>query len=565
MTATSDLEASTRTNGEDRVPESFTAASIDGAATGTWQPGRVIAGRYRLDSPVGAGAMGVVWRAADLRLDRTVAVKQLLVPAGCAPEEIPQVRQQLFREARIAARLKHPQAVAVYDVTTDDDHQPVLVMEYVASQSLADVLIDRGALAPEQVARIGAETAAALNAAHEAGIVHRDVKPANILLPEAGDGASEPGSGTIKITDFGLASITGDGRGGGSGRVTGTPAFLAPETARGEPHTPASDVFSLGATLYAALEGTPPFGSLDDAATQLQRVAYGRAKPPRHAGPLTRPLLAMLHEDPTARPTMSQVAQVLTQVTSPEPRTLIQTKAPRRRRAAVALVAVLGIGLLGLLVTMLLTDDGTSSAANPAGPPSSHSTETPPPAVTDPVQLQQTVTDYYTLLADDPGRAWDLLGPALRDQNRDQYEENWSNAEDIRILGAPEVSGNTVVVDIEYTLDSGDRVRETHQHTMLTMDGTVLINTDDVLSTQVVKDGDGQTPQREDDPADDHNDATPLPPPPPAPHDSPGDQPADADKHGPGGEGGKKPGAKPVVDPGDGGPSGDLSGRPSRH
>lgn len=265
-----------------------------------WGVARVVAGRYLLRAAVGAGGMGVVWRADDLRLNREVALKRLRLPPGLSPDEAAWERQRVFREGRIAARLQHPNAVAVFDVTADDAGEPMLVLEYLPSRSLAAVLDDHATLSPGRVARIGAAVASALAAAHAAGVVHRDVKPGNILLVLDGD---------AKITDFGLSHVAGDVS--ADGLVAGTPAFLAPESARGEPPSPESDVFSLGATLYAALEGDPPFGRVDDPLAQLELVADGQAPPPRRAGALTRVLTDMLRDDPAARPTMSQVADVL--------------------------------------------------------------------------------------------------------------------------------------------------------------------------------------------------------------------------------------------------------------
>ena len=258
---------------------------------------RLVAGRYRLEHPVGEGGMGVVWRAVDERLDRVVAVKQLRVPTAVGSRHAEQARQRVLREARIAARLQHPNAVGVHDVT-DDANGPVLVMEYLPSRSLSDVLAERTALPPQDVARIGAPAAAALAAAHAAGIVHRDVKPGNILLGH---------DGITKITDFGISHAAGDVTVTSTG-LLGTPAFLAPEVARGEAPSPASDVFSLGATLYAAVDGAPPFGTSDNPIAQLHRVAGGGAPPPRHAGPLTGLLAEMLRDEPTSRPSMARVA-----------------------------------------------------------------------------------------------------------------------------------------------------------------------------------------------------------------------------------------------------------------
>ncbi|WP_298179190.1 serine/threonine protein kinase [Saccharomonospora sp.] len=261
----------------------------------------LIAGRYRLENQIGSGAMGVVWRAIDIRLDRPVAVKQLLLPPGLNDTETEKARQRAAREGRIAARLQHPNAISVYNVV-DHDGQPVLVMEYLPSRSLSDVLEERVTLPPQDVARIGAQVAAALTAAHGAGVIHRDVKPGNILLAE---------DGTAKITDFGISRAAGDVTLTSTGLLAGTPAFLSPETARGSEPGPAGDVFSLGATLYAAVEGRPPFENPGNEIAMLHVVAAGNIIPPRQAGELDAPLRSMLQSEPHTRPTMAQVEETL--------------------------------------------------------------------------------------------------------------------------------------------------------------------------------------------------------------------------------------------------------------
>jgi serine/threonine protein kinase len=268
-------------------------------------PGRLVAGRYRLLSQIGGGGMGTVWLAQDELLGRHVAIKQVLSPATVSPQESDQQRQRALREGRIAARLSHPHAISVYDVALEQG-QPWLVMEYLPSRSLAAVLMEDGVLRVGLVAQIGAQVADALAATHAAGIVHRDVKPANILIGQGGRV-----EGLVKITDFGISHASGDVTLTQTGQITGTPAFLSPEVAQGRPMTEASDVFSLGATLYACLEGQPPFGMEENALGMLHRVAGGEIIPPQRAGFLREPLLRMLAADPADRPTMAEVRDEL--------------------------------------------------------------------------------------------------------------------------------------------------------------------------------------------------------------------------------------------------------------
>jgi serine/threonine protein kinase len=257
---------------------------------------RLIAGRYRITDPIGSGAMGVVWRGTDVRLRRTVAVKQLLLAPGLSRSAAIEARLRAMREGRIAARLHHPNAITVFDVA-EEDGQPWLVMEYMNAPSLAAKLSGKRTLAPTEVAKIGAQAAGALAAAHDAGIMHRDVKPANILV---GD------DGTVKITDFGISRAVGDVTVTATGFLAGTPAYLAPEVARGENPEPASDVFALGSTLYAAVEGSPPFGEGDNPLAVLDAVARGEIPPPRQAGALGPVLLRLLAPTIDARPTMRE-------------------------------------------------------------------------------------------------------------------------------------------------------------------------------------------------------------------------------------------------------------------
>src|SRR5579875_1282777 len=248
--------------------------------------------------------MGSVWEAWDERLQRKVALKKLDVQPGLSEQDAAMIRDRALREARITARLHHPHAVPVYDVV-DDDGQPCLVMQLVPSRSLSTIVRSEGALPVARVARIGAEVASALAAAHEAGIVHRDVKPGNVLIDDAG---------AAKLTDFGISHALGDVTLTSTGMVTGTPAYLAPEAARGEPAGFPADVFALGATLTTALEGTPPVGNSDNPIAVLHRVASGQVNRPEQTSPLTTLLHHMLALDPAARPAMADVAAELERI-----------------------------------------------------------------------------------------------------------------------------------------------------------------------------------------------------------------------------------------------------------
>jgi serine/threonine protein kinase len=264
-------------------------------------PNTLIAGRYRLINRLATGGMGSVWEAWDELLQRPVAVKQLLLQPELNDADAQLASSRAMREARITARLHHPHAVPVYDIV-EQDGRPCLIMQYLPSKSLQALLNDKGVLTAPVVARIGAEVASALAAAHDAGIVHRDVKPGNVLITE---------DGLAKLTDFGVSHAVGDVNLTSTGMVTGTPAFLAPEVARGAISAFPADVFSLGSTLYAALEGTPPFGTDQNPMAVLHKVASGQVIPPRRSGPLAPLLLRMLAPDPADRPPMIEVARNL--------------------------------------------------------------------------------------------------------------------------------------------------------------------------------------------------------------------------------------------------------------
>ena len=262
---------------------------------------QLIAGRYRLVARVGSGAMGVVWRAEDELLGRLVALKQVRLPGGVDDETRDLAYRRVMREGRLFARLHHAHAIAVFDVV-DHDAQPWLVMEYLPSQSLSEAVAAHGVLSPAAAARVGHQIAAALTAAHEAGIVHRDVKPGNVLLGP---------DGVVKVTDFGVSRAIDEPTITSNGMIAGTPAFLAPEVARGADADFRSDVYSLGSTIYAAVEGRPPFGLDENALAQLHHVATGDYSPPQRAGSLTSLLERLLADDPARRPEMHQVRDEL--------------------------------------------------------------------------------------------------------------------------------------------------------------------------------------------------------------------------------------------------------------
>ncbi|WP_206612281.1 serine/threonine-protein kinase [Prescottella agglutinans] len=267
-----------------------------------------MAGRYRLRSKLGGGGMGAVWLAHDTLLDREVAVKQVTSTTGLSDAEAREIRDRALREGRNAAQLSHDHAIAMYDVAVESG-EPWLVMEYLPSRSLAEAMNLVDTLPPLEVAQIGAQIAAALTDAHAAGILHRDIKPGNILVADRGDAL-----GIVKISDFGIARAKGDAPSGKAGVITGTPAYFAPEVARGDDPTEASDVFSLGATLYTVVEGQPPFGLDSDPIALLHRVAKAEIYRPSLSGPLTDTLLHMLEPDPTRRPTMAQARDALAAV-----------------------------------------------------------------------------------------------------------------------------------------------------------------------------------------------------------------------------------------------------------
>ncbi|MEU7751074.1 protein kinase [Micromonospora sp. NPDC049171] len=260
---------------------------------------QLVADRYRLLSPLGQGGMGRVWKARDEVLHRDVAIKELVPPPGLTDEERREMRERSLREARAIARLNHANVVRIFDVLrTDGD--PWIVMEYVASKSLQDTLAEDGPVSVARTVEIGLGVLGALSAAHKAGVMHRDVKPGNVLLGE---------DGRVVLTDFGLATIPGDPNVTRTGMVLGSPAYISPERARDGTAGPEADLWSLGATLYAAVEGKSPYARPSAIGT-LAALATEPIPPPKNAGPLKAVLNGLLRKDPNERIT-AEVAERL--------------------------------------------------------------------------------------------------------------------------------------------------------------------------------------------------------------------------------------------------------------
>ncbi|MEU3946072.1 protein kinase [Streptomyces sp. NPDC029526] len=269
--------------------------------------GRVIAGRYRLLGKLGHGGMGTVWRAKDETVDREVAVKEPRVPDHLPDRERANAFERMRREARAAARLDHPAVVNVHDVAVVDG-QPWIVMELVQGRSLGAVLQEEGTLAPREAARVGLEVLGALEAAHAAGILHRDVKPDNVMLGRYD---------RVVLTDFGIAQIEGETNLTDTGGFVGSPEYIAPERVLGQRPGPASDLWSLGVVLYAATEGVSPFRRSNTPATLQSVLNATPAAPAAAQGPLAEVINGLLDKDPSRRPNAARVRTLLEAAAEP--------------------------------------------------------------------------------------------------------------------------------------------------------------------------------------------------------------------------------------------------------
>ena len=444
--------------------------------------------------------MGTVWLATDQRLNRQVALKQLVLEPGLDPRQASEARQRILREGRIAARLQHPHAVAIYDVTMHDS-EPWLVMEYLRARTLAAVLTMDGPLGDRTAARIGAQLADALDAAHQVGIVHRDVKPGNVLVCA---------DGMVKLSDFAIARASGDITVTQTGVLTGTPEYFAPEVARGGPPTPAADVFSLGATLYASVEGRPPFDLDGDVFAQLDVVAAGRTQPLRRASWLGPVLSLLLEPDPQRRPTAGQARAMLCEAgpytggwSPPPPPGLIPpprtgddpsissipsngasrlsgrsgalsrlrgpqrpaSQAQRRRRLLGGLAAVALFTAAAAATTALTEGDLSSTAISPTG-----GSVSAPVRPASEGELTEAVRAYYALLPSAPVAAWQRLTPKARGQlgGATAFNNYWRGVGTIRLLGTSvSTSDHTVRAQLQLQTQDG-QARGIYQRLVLT-------------------------------------------------------------------------------------------------
>ncbi|WP_290049721.1 serine/threonine-protein kinase [Amycolatopsis solani] len=469
---------------------------------------RRIRDRYRLLEPIGGGAMGTVWRAQDEKLDRTVAIKELLLPHDHDEHRTEEAKNRAMREARIAARLQHSHAITVFAVLEEED-RPWLIMEYLPSKSFA-VLVREEPTTVDDAIRVGAQISSALAGAHRVGVVHRDVKPANILVAE---------DGTAKITDFGISRAIGDVKLTATGEIAGTPAYLAPEVARGEDADFAADVFSLGATLYAAVEGKPPYGTADNPIALLYKASSGEIEPPEKAGRLTPLLLRMLASDPAERPSMDEVErELLALLPDPEPgESVLAATVPEAEPAALppvppvpaavtvpaggvaavspgarkGLIAVgAGAALLcvAVVVAILLVvrqKPPTGNAAPPAsGAPSVSASVTPSPSPAPASSMPETPTTsaapptsppvssvastktaadalsaYYALLPNNTAEAWNLLTDrfkASRRQTLATYQNFWGQYKSVKADSVKEIAPGRVTAHVLYDGGKGE-------------------------------------------------------------------------------------------------------------
>jgi serine/threonine protein kinase len=434
----------------------------------------VIAGRYSLDREIGRGGMGAVWLGHDELLGRDVALKRIGMLPGADRTDLARVE----REARLTARLSHPNVVAVFDLVTDtetDAHW--LVMEYVDGVTLARLVREQGRLSPDEAGPLLRQVADALVAAHAAGIVHRDVKPSNIMVAR---------DGRVKLADFGIARTATDPALTQTGLVTGSPAYLAPEVAAGQRGDESVDVWSLGATAFHVLAGRPPYDLGDNMLGGLYRIVNDEPPAPEGAGWMAPMVAGSMVKDPGGRWSMTQVRDFLadparplpaaevapTEVVAPvpPPGTARSRWLPRRVVVAllVGLAAVLAVVLAVVLV--LVRPDRTPTAApdpsaSPSGTPSATSTgpstgpdagasDTAPQGPTA-AGMRSFIRAYVAALSTDPDTAWTMLTPKFQRQSGglDTYRRFWDGVGNGTIL-ALSADPRTLVVSYRVRFDN---------------------------------------------------------------------------------------------------------------
>ncbi|WP_193610783.1 protein kinase domain-containing protein [Nocardioides lijunqiniae] len=458
----------------------------------------MIAGRYSLDREIGRGGMGAVWLGRDEVLGRPVALKRIgMAPGGSSPDLL-----RAEREARLAARLNHPHVVAVFDLV-DEDQAQWLVMEYVEGSTLAELVRSRGALPVDQAAQIVVQAADALAAAHEAGIVHRDVKPSNMLVtPE----------GQVKLSDFGIARAEADASFTQTGLVTGSPAYISPEVASGRQASDRSDVWSLGATLFHALAGRPPYDIGDNVIGGLYRIVH--EDPPRlgaAAGWLAPLLKASMTLDPRDRWSMRQVVDFLragpgaavaaprptrrrraaappvapessTQVMAAPPSAAVPTggsraasRPPSRLLPVLVTLAVLVLGsVIALAVVFGNGDEDRGRTPDPGAGSSPSSSPSSTPTVTA-AGMEDFGRSYPGIASSDPEAGFDLLTADYQQASPD-YQEFWGSVSEPEV---EDIRADPASMTVTYTYRyerNGDGIEETVELTLVGADGRYKIS-----------------------------------------------------------------------------------------
>jgi tRNA A-37 threonylcarbamoyl transferase component Bud32 len=381
----------------------------------------VLATRYRLVSEIGQGANGTVWRGHDELLDRAVAIKELRLPEDLSEDDRVVFYRRTLREARAPAQLRTHSIVEVYDVVIEQG-RPWIVMEMIEAPSLEQLIERSGPLPPDRVAHIGRALLEALNTAHKAGIVHRDLKPSNVLLD--GD--------RVVLTDFGLAFSSGSASLTKTGHFMGSPAYVAPEVAAGEKATPRSDLWSLGATLYTALEGRPPFERENVMAT-LSALANESTPSPQNAGALAPVITGLLEKNPTRRLSHARAVDRLERAMA-GPRSGRRAPTPRYRLMVVigligATVASCGIGATALIVGMMRESPGPSPTASASSPAGGATQVAAPPGVQSATLVVRARTDACKIFVSVPGNAITVLSDeTLHKGEARQYDQPRINA-----------------------------------------------------------------------------------------------------------------------------------------